>query len=657
MLKRQVITMQIDKPILEQNVADVLKQMHQQRHPGTPQDVSDDNYTNQVYDYVFEIAHQALAADGGIWCNSPLKVASAPTGSGKTTAAIAFIAGMARTDRSSTAAYIVQTVSAAEDLRQEMMLALDHPEDLVCWTSAHCRNRSESTALAYNLPADTPLVHKSAMSSAKILITTHYQWMAEVEKNQDNGVALYKSHFDRDIVFVDEAPELLELLETTPAKLLELRELVPAESEWKEWRSCAASLFKRLDKIFQSNGDRFEASKKPLVTQRELRVLTHANLEKIYNRKHSPSQLSRYDAKHLVHFLQSLALGHAFLSRGIRGRTLVAYRLHFRPAPNLVLLDATSGVSGLMKLLKNGVEESPPPPIDYSNLSITHIVPPKKFQQKQVFASTLSKAKTYTEWCKKLILAETQPGEKVFVVTHKDILCRYELWKPVEHWEGREVFTSHYGCGIGSNQWRHCTSVALLGAFHKPRRVSVGSFLGYQEIPAAKGDLGSLSVKWAGTAKDVADGDILRWLVQLANRGSARNIDRDGMCGKMKLLTTIDSTLLTANMDTLFPGATLEHSTTYSPDQADTPEAKLIAMLTSKATPSLITADMFQDTTGIKSGDMKYKVERPHIAVHMRYEGWTRKKVRLPDTGRPTFCLIRNDYWESTTTNDTETEV
>ena len=284
--------------------------------------------------------------------------------------------------------------------------------------------------------------------------------------------------------------------------------------------------------------------------------------------------------------------------------------MHFRPAPNLVLLDATASVSGLFKLMKNGVEESPPPAIDYSNLSITHIVPPKKFQQKQVFASTMSRARTYTEWCKKLILAETQPGEKVFVVTHKDILARYELWKPIEHWDGREIFTSHYGCGIGSNQWRHCTSTFLLGAFHKPRRVSVGTLLGYQEIPAAKGDLGSLSVKWAGTAKDVADGDLLRWLVQLALRGSARNINRDGLCGKMRLFTTIDSTLLT-----------------------------------SKATPSLVTAEMFQEITGIKSADMKYKVERPHIAVHMRYEGWTRKKIRLPETGRPTFCLIRNDYW------------
>ena len=648
--------MQIDKVSLIDNVANVIAEIHQQRHPGVPQDIGKDNYSNQVYDYVFEIAHQALISEGGSGTNAPLKVVSSPTGSGKTTAAVAFIAGLQRTNRDSTAAYVVQTVSAAEDLRQEMMQTLDHPEDLVCWTSAHCRNRSESTAAAYNLPPETPLVHKSALKSAKLIITTHYQWMAEVEKDQDNGVALYKSHFDRDVVFVDESPELLELLETTPAKLLELRELVPAESEWKEWRSCAASLFKRLDKIFQSNGDRFEASKKPLVTKRELKVLTHANLDKIYNRKHSPSQLTRYDAKELIHFLQSLALGHAFLSRGMRGLTLVAYRLHFRPAPNLVLLDATASVSGLFKLMKNGVEESPPPAIDYSNLSITHIVPPKKFQQKQVFASTMSKARTYTEWCKKLILAETQPGEKVFVVTHKDILARYELWKPIEHWEGREIFTSHYGCGIGSNQWRHCTSTFLLGAFHKPRRVSVGTFLGYQEIPAAKGGLGSLSVKWAGTAKEVADGDLLRWLVQLALRGSARNINRDGLCGKMRLFTTIDSTLLTANMDTLFPGATLDHSTTYSPDQADTPEAKLIAMLTNKATPALVTAEAFQDATGIKGGDLKRSVERPHIAVHMRYEGWTRKKIRLPETGRPTFCLIRNDYWTEAATTDTEIE-
>ena len=149
----------------------------------------------------------------------------------------------------------------------------------------------------------------------------------------------------------------------------------------------------------------------------------------------------------------------------------------------------------------------------------------------------------------------------------------------------------------------------------------------------------------------MADGDLLRWLVQLALRGSARNIDSDASCGKMRLYTTIDSTLLTAHMNELFPSTTLDHSTTYSPEQANTPEAKLIAMLTSKSSPSLITADMFQDATGIKSGDRKRSVGRPHIAVHMRYEGWVRKKMRLPDTGRPTFCLIRNDYCAETAAN------
>lgn len=645
--------MKINETELFSNMTDILAEIHQSRHPHeSPLDPQD--YSSLVHRYIYDISYAALSTDYKAPGNAPLKVASAPTGSGKTTSAIAFIAALQRTEPTATAVYCCETVNACESLRLELTEALDDPSQLKCWTSAHCANASESTVATYGLGDEVPRTQKSAMRKSPLLITTHAQWLQEAETGVDNGVAMCNG-WERDLIYIDENPTLLELIECTPSDILKLKEIVVNLSGYKDWKASVNSVFKRLDRIFGSDsGDTFEASSKPLMTQRELDVLTLETLDEIYNRKNMPSLLKRSAARELIHFCQALALGHAFLSRSNQGHTLIGYRLHFNPSHQMVLLDATASVSGLTKLLKAGSEVPLPPPLRYDNLDICHLEVPAKFARKKVVMSNYSKAVAYGDWIKALVIAETQPGDEIFLVSHKDLMVRFQVFNKLERWEGRTVHTGHWGIGVGSNQYRHCTHVFLMGSFHKPRRTVLATALGYQERKASKGNLKALNGGvWKGTPKEVGDNDLLRWLAQLAARGNCRNIDPAGQAGAMKLYTTMENTLLTANLNKLFPGASLKHCTSYAPESLSTPQAKLIAMLCSQQTPALVTPELFEQTTGIKAGDMKRTIERVAVAVHLQHEGWQRRKIKVTPDTRAVFCLIRQDYWNKADTNET----
>jgi hypothetical protein len=62
-------------------------------------------------------------------------------------------------------------------------------------------------------------------------------------------------------------------------------------------------------------------------------------------------------------------------------------------------------------------------------------------------------------WIKESVLQNTKFGDKVLIVSNKDVILGGEL-KAMD-WEGRTVSFVHYGTGVGSNQWKDCTNVFI----------------------------------------------------------------------------------------------------------------------------------------------------------------------------------------------------
>jgi hypothetical protein len=164
--------------------------------------------------------------------------------------------------------------------------------------------------------------------------------------------------------------------------------------------------------------------------------------------------------------------------------------------------------------------------------------------------------KPYAEWIKRTILDQTKPRDRVLAVVHKRLIDNGWL-SHADVWEGRTVSLTHWGYGIGSNAWKDCNVVLLFGEFHRPRYATIAETLGFKDAKPVSQRIfeGAAGSRMTGDYLTVEEGHLLRWTKQLAARGTVRNIDADGICGPMKLVTTMEFRRLSDKHDALFPGA------------------------------------------------------------------------------------------------------
>lgn len=123
-------------------------------------------------------------------------------------------------------------------------------------------------------------------------------------------------------------------------------------------------------------------------------------------------------------------------------------------------------------------------------------------------------------------------------------------------WRGRNIYYTHWGNGIGSNDWSSCNSLFLFSEFHLPRAAYVTHALGWQDAPATDAMLRCANGQHpTGPVQEFAELHCIRWQKQIACRGSVRNISADGVAGKMNLFTTMDIGVFLKCFPSLFPGA------------------------------------------------------------------------------------------------------
>jgi hypothetical protein len=335
-------------------------------------------------------------------------------------------------------------------------------------------------------------------------------------------------------------------------------------------------------------------------------------------------------------FARALASGFAFLGRYDaigNGARFIGYEMKVPPVPGMIILDATADIDGLSLIAKNR-QVVPVPQVDFSNLAITHIDPtPLRVAGKKTpfkLRDVLQKAalaRPYAEWIMETVKHHTQPGEKVLLVAHKKLIDHEYLpangdFDAPYDLGGRHVCFTHWGKGIGSNRWKDASAVFLFGEFHKPKRTTVASGLGWGEEPATLTTLLPYQA-WNsrnGRVVTLRDGDLCRWMKQMAMRGNARNID-DGVCGVQRLYVTGEIDRLVCHAETMFPGAALILDNPQERFQHGGTEA-LLALLLSEEEDFISTADV-KKLTGIDlQKNRNREIPRPAIQAAMRRGRW-----------------------------------
>jgi hypothetical protein len=546
------------------------------------------------------------------------RVVSAPTGSGKSSYAQALTKAYISVVPNASVLYLVETVRQAEDIYRDMV-SLIGEDQIAVWTASHDLATSPDQVMREHGFVPQRQFSIDNLAAFPVAIVTHSFY----KERRRSKATIYQGH-NRGMTFVDEQPQRVSIFDIDTGLIKTVRDKLAQEY------SSAYEPVRRLTELH----DYAEAIWQNATSRSPLDVLPPSAMIDLswFRSEAIASLLSAHDqqVRTVFGFSRALANGFAFLARYDKhnnGARFVGYDMNMPLMPGTILLDATADIDGLSLITQNrkGVCV---PQVDFRNLTITHIdAEPLKYgkggkQRRRI--SEVGKrallAQPYATWIIDTIKLHTKPGEKVLAIVHKAMLDHGYLpakadFSDCHDLEGRQVCFIHWGVGIGSNRWRDAAVVFLFDEFHKPRQATVATGLGNQEQRATADTLKAYQAQNRKDGPMVAlkDGDICRWIKQMAMRGNARNIDAAGVCGLQRLYVTGDLVRLICNVDRMFPGAPLI---------VDKPEARfqyggteaLIALLLSSDEDFLSTADV-KRLTGV---DLRRNGKRERSKIEIR---------------------------------------
>ena len=307
-----------------------------------------------------------------------------------------------------------------------------------------------------------------------------------------------------------------------------------------------------------------------------------------------------------------------------------------------VLLDATADIDGVSSIVPwRAATETPK--ARYDNLEIIH-VPQHTRKNLSTYLKKATNQRDYVNWVKATITQYVQSGQKAFVVCKKCLFDneRIPTWPQGDprfkepklytekfEWdlEGRKLCATHWGSGIGSNAWMKADVVLLFDEYIPPRRSSVAQTQGLRGHKVYEGDLGGMSTlnSKAPAVDSISEGHVLRWTKQLALRGNARNYDKDGVCGKQRLVVGSNLKRFMANVEMLFPKVKLVRVGNHS--DRSTYGEQILAML-STTRERLLSTKVISNLIGKPWRNVLPFVRTPAFLRSLKTLGWQYKSLR-----------------------------
>jgi hypothetical protein len=552
------------------------------------------------------------------------KVVSAPTGSSKTQSSIAFTNAMYLIDPNFTCTFVVEEIKHAHEIYLELSQEISS-KDVGVWTSFH-DSKKHNTEDVIKYGFEPVLATQEEVKNKRIVIYTHSKWLNEIETNKDFGVRNYKGK-PRDVLFIDEQPSVIQIIEKTPADILKLRDILASNNPEHHLVSLLTDVSRRMEEVFTTKGNEMVSVDLVQFLEAYGRFTEKEALS--FCRENNTGSVQLFLEG--FQFLKACSMGYCFLTRS-SPISFVAYLPTFKPEPNQIILDATADLSGLYPLLGGQLVEGLPS-IDYTNLTINHIESPKDFKSIRAVVSNRGNAVKYANWIKQVVMDKTKAGDKILVVAHKALFATHALlpYAPQEPnddvFPDRAVNLINWGQGIGSNQFKDCTEVFMFSEFYQPRRVTVANTLGAKNLRADVSDIHKQNGKLSGIYHDMQEGDLLRWLKQLASRGNVRNVDNEGICGKMTLHTSMDYKRLIANVQRLFPSTDSPKRTLeYIEDEPklDIPKRRQgLTDLLSTTELKQISFKTIETLIGIKSFELRRELSASTVKPTVEAYGWT----------------------------------
>jgi hypothetical protein len=330
---------------------------------------------------------------------------SAATGSGKSIAACALLAFLARQGESG--AYVVETIEAVEEVRRN--LARLAPGAVAAYSSIHRANAAPDKVRDYREIGVTAgeTFTEDAFRAAPIAVTTHDRWKREVESGADLGV-LKRSGVSRSLVVVDEEPELQVTYQRQPEDVSALASVLAVTIQSDEARSygfipthhAAESLKAIHDRMFtiKQHAGTPQLTSADLVTATDLAHLRAITREDL-SRRLWPDAAAIAWHWETVEFLTAAAQGRVFYSKD-EGGAFHAYAFRLPVRARHIVLDGTADINGLYAVGAHVVTVEAEAP-SYAALKLHAVLPPKEHAGRMRSNGILRdvyRARPYVEW-------------------------------------------------------------------------------------------------------------------------------------------------------------------------------------------------------------------------------------------------------------------
>jgi hypothetical protein len=576
------------------------------------------------------------------------------TGLGKSSSAYALIAAFYKADPNFTAAYVVPSIKMGIEA-QEGIEELLGEGSTTLWTSLH-KHKGIDIDRAFEELGFVPTrrVDKLHLMMERIVIVTHEELKRALKSGGNEGTLKYKCK-PRSIVFIDEHPELLREVRATPEAVQALHDQLLQHDQKHAWLPVLTAAVSVMSSTADADGQSYAPV--ALIPAEAAFKLEYSPVLPLWdmtdlNASDEVRRGQQDKLEQVVDFISAAAQGRAFYSR--IDCQFTAYSLNLgADYPGFVLLDATCEIAGLVTLNPD-VSSVRVVNVDYERLQVHTMEMPSSFRNFKEITKSAPKGREYGKYIRESVLANTEAGDDVLVIVHKSVLSLELIGEPSEDpkqprdWEGRKVNTQNWGAGVGSNKFRDKTHVFMFGDFYLPRTATIAQTHGWSQKPLSAEGLKAAeghrrfgdTYAPGGLYRQVHDGHALRWLKQLAMRGTARSVDGDGKCKAMKLFLTMELRMLVPSMPALFPNAPMPCFAELPAYLATGPQQgrQALVRLTMQSKRALISAEDIEACTGIASRNLSR--EYKELESVLKSLGWSLKAAKdVAKAGRMKYLV------------------
>jgi hypothetical protein len=593
---------------------------------------------------------------------SQLHVVASGPGSGKTTAAKAFMVALTRAMDQEPfpigCALLVHHIETAHRAFTELSALL--PGKVAIWTSEHDADRPYTMR--------QPRFAASELEGYAVIVVTQ-EFFKGVRGDRaryfrPNGIT-----FPRVATFIDEKVSEIEPYDLLLSQVVKVVEHVQDDDHAPTELRDSLPVLQAFVQSKQLGGRNLETPTHDGEAWKAADQLQWFTTEEAgqYARTHSAAlrntrrpKATPKDMEAVFGFARCMAEGRAFISRrnhGKQGTTFVAYERILPQYTGMVLLDATADIDGVTQLCpwRKHVKV---PQERYDRLEIIHVP--------SIATETLTKwlrqhqnKVAYVQHIQRTVLEHVSPGQKALIVCKLDVVHAnpvIENWSEhVAQFTNRKLRDDHEpngfpwdfggrklgltwwgGYGVGANDWHEADVVLLFDDFHLPRHTVIALAQGLKAAKATQaplGDMADTSTK-VDEVENIRVGHLLRWLKQLALRGKARQFDETGQCAPQKLVLTGDKLLLVEHRQRLFPGATVS----YKKSEAATHLEALIDVLVSEGLGETVKAVEIASHMGVEWRKVAKGLKgHPRFQTLVTAAGWQ----YVPGSGRRGSLFVR----------------